>query len=226
VHDRLSRRGIGMTSPRARERLVTTLRDAGITDPHVLEAIRNVPRHLFIDEALANKAYDNISLPIGNGQTISQPYIVARMTATLSLADSNKKVLEVGTGSGYQTAILAELAGEVFTVERIAPLQERARSLLRQLSYKNIRYKHSDGGYGWPEKGPYDAIIVTCAPESIPEELLPQLKPGGRLVIPVGAGDEQQLYVITNTERGFEREYLEPVRFVPLVRQSSGDGRR
>ncbi|WP_281647476.1 protein-L-isoaspartate(D-aspartate) O-methyltransferase [Parendozoicomonas sp. Alg238-R29] len=208
--------GIGMTSQRTRDRLIERLYDQGITSHRVIDSIRSVPRHIFIDEALAHRAYEDTALPIGHNQTISQPFIVARMTEALLAAGPLKKVLEIGTGSGYQTAVLANLVDDVRTVERIQPLQARARQKLRMIKAHNVLFRHSDGGMGWPEEGPYNGILVTAAPENIPDELLQQLAVGGRLVIPVG-GQEQGLYRITRTESGFEKEYLEAVRFVPLL---------
>lgn len=209
--------GIGMTSARTRERLVERLRAKGIDDVAVLNAIRQTLRHLFVDEALASRAYEDTALPIGHGQTISQPFVVARMTAALLAGDTPAKVLEVGTGSGYQTAVLARLVPAVFTVERIAPLLERARSLLRERGFRNIRFKHSDGNWGWPEQGPFDGIIVTAAPEEVPKALLEQLAVGGRLVIPVGGRGVQQLLRITRRDEHYEQETLDHVSFVPLV---------
>ncbi|MTI14519.1 protein-L-isoaspartate(D-aspartate) O-methyltransferase [Sansalvadorimonas verongulae] len=205
-----------MTSQRTRDRLIERLYDQGITNHFVIDSIRSVPRHIFIDEALAHRAYEDTALPIGHNQTISQPFIVARMTEALLAGGPLKKVLEIGTGSGYQTAVLSSLVDNVRSVERIQPLQVKARQRLRMLKIYNVLFKHSDGGMGWPEEGPYDGILVTAAPESIPNELLQQLVVGGRLVIPVG-GEDQSLYCITRTETGFEKDLLEAVRFVPLL---------
>jgi protein-L-isoaspartate(D-aspartate) O-methyltransferase len=212
-------RGIGMTSQRTRERLVQRLSDKGISDPRVLEVIRNTPRHLFVDEALASRAYEDTALPIGHGQTISQPYVVARMTELLIQQKLPDKVLEVGTGCGYQTAILAQLVPEVCSVERIEGLLQQTRKRLRSLKLQsNIRMKHSDGSWGWPSKAPFDGIIVTAAPAVIPEALLQQLAPGGRLVIPVGRqGGVQQLAVVDRTDEGYEQEMFDAVSFVPLL---------
>ena len=209
-------KGIGMTSLRTRDRLIQRLYDQGISDHAVIDCIRSVPRHIFVDEALSHRSYEDTALPIGHGQTLSQPFIVARMTEALLAAGPLKRVLEVGTGSGYQTAVLAQLVEQVFTVERIKPLQDRARQRFRLLGMRNVICRHSDGVMGWPEGGEFDGILVTAAPEQVPDTLLQQLAPGGRLVIPVGGG-EQHLYRITRTETGFEQEYLEPVRFVPLL---------
>jgi len=209
--------GIGMTSRRTRERLIQRLREQGISDMRVLDVMLDTPRHLFLDEALAHRAYEDTALPIGFNQTISQPYIVARMTEVLLAAGPLDKVLEVGTGSGYQTAVLARLVGQVYSVERIRPLQEKAKDRFKRLKLYNIICRHSDGTMGWPEKMQFDGILVTAAPEQVPDELLQQLAPGGRLVIPVGR-DQQQLKLITRLDSGgFETQVLEFVRFVPLV---------
>ncbi|MDT8371244.1 MAG: protein-L-isoaspartate(D-aspartate) O-methyltransferase [Gammaproteobacteria bacterium] len=210
-------RGIGMTSQRTRDRLIMRLQEQGIKNSHVLAVMRELPRHLFVDEALASRAYEDTALPIGHSQTISQPYIVARMTEILVEGIPKSKVLEVGTGSGYQTAVLSRLVERVFSVERIAPLQNQARERFYQMKLNNIRLKHSDGSWGWPENAPYDAIIVTCAPEHVPEELLRQLAPGGRLVIPVGSSASQSLRVIDRNGNKFEQTELDPVSFVPLL---------
>lgn len=214
--------GIGMTSQRTRDRLIKRLRDMGIGDQRVLEAIRQTPRHLFVEEALASRAYEDTALPIGYGQTISQPYVVALMTQALLAGGPMTTVLEVGGGSGYQTAVLAGLVGEVYSVERIGPLMHLARQRLFSSGYRNIHYKVSDGSWGWPEHAPYDGIIVTAAAVEVPETLLQQLATGGRMVIPVGAGDGQALLLITANEQGVSRTHLEHVNFVPLI---SGQGR-
>lgn len=213
--------GIGMTSQRTRDRLIQRLREEGIRDERVLEAIRNVPRHLFVDEALATRAYEDTALPIGHGQTISQPYIVALMTQTLLAGGRLKKVLEVGTGSGYQTAVLAQLVDAVYSVERIEPLMKLARKRLREIGCRNVQIKLSDGSWGWKDHAPYDGIIVTAAPAEIPPALLDQLAPGARLVIPVGGTAMQELLLIQNTGKGLSQERLELVNFVPLVRDST-----
>jgi protein-L-isoaspartate(D-aspartate) O-methyltransferase len=207
--------GIGMTSRRTRMRLVQRLREAGIESDPVLETIGEVPRHIFLDEALAHRAYEDTSLPIGHNQTLSQPYIVARMTELL-LVHQPERVLELGTGSGYQTAILSKLFPRVHSVERIRPLQDRARDRLRQLQCRNVLLKHADGGMGWPERGPFDGIIVTAAPTHVPAELLQQLAEGGVLIAPVGEDQQVLVEVVRRGER-FERRELEPVRFVPLL---------
>ncbi|WP_132292618.1 protein-L-isoaspartate(D-aspartate) O-methyltransferase [Marinobacterium mangrovicola] len=207
-----------MTSRRTRDRLVTRLREQGIENDKVLTVVRDTPRHIFIDEALSHRAYEDSSLPIGFNQTISQPYIVARMTELLLEDGPRQNVLEVGTGSGYQTAILAQLVGQVYSVERIRPLQEKARKRIQQLRLHNVMLRHTDGGMGWPDRGPFDGILVTAAPEKVPEELLEQLTIGGVMVLPVGDGEGQILMRIRRTgEETFEREELEAVRFVPLL---------
>jgi len=211
-------KGIGMTSERTRGRLVTRLRDQGISDEIVLDTIRSTPRHLFIDEALAHRAYEDTALPIGFNQTISQPYIVARMTECLLAAGALSRVLEIGTGSGYQTAILAQLVEKVYTVERIQGLFDRARDHLKLLKIRNVQFKYDDGNIGWSDRGPFDGIIVTASPRHIPEDLLSQLGEGGRLIIPVGDTDaRQQLKLVTRQGDEFETEILEDVRFVPLL---------
>ncbi len=209
--------GIGMTSRRTRDRLIARLRDMGIDDERVLQAIKKVPRHLFIEEALASRAYEDTALPIGYGQTISQPYVVALMTQALFAERPLAKVLEVGSGSGYQTAILATLAAQVYSVERIGALLQTARRRLVTLGYRNVSCKLSDGNQGWPEHAPYDGILVTAAPAEIPETLVTQLAVGGRMVIPVGDVDIQELWLIRNTGTGTSRSRLEDVKFVPLV---------
>jgi protein-L-isoaspartate(D-aspartate) O-methyltransferase len=210
-------RGIGMTSQRTRERLIQRLYEEGLSNAHVLEAIRRTPRHLFVDEALAHRAYEDTALPIGNNQTISQPYMVARMSELLLAAGPLDKVLEIGTGSGYQTAILAQLVERVFSVERIQSLQDKAKERLVQLNLRNVVFRWGDGWEGWNALGPYNGIIVTAAAANVPQALLDQLAPGGRLVIPVGAGDVQELLLIVREEHGFSRHVLDAVRFVPLL---------
>lgn len=209
--------GIGMTSQRTRDRLIRRLEQEGIEDRRVLNVMRTAPRHLFVEEAMASHAYDDTALPIGHGQTISQPYVVARMTEALLEIPDTEKVLEVGTGSGYQAYILSQLYGHVFTVERIQGLYRRTHQLMRDLRVRNITMRYSDGSWGLPEHGPYKAIMVTAAPEQVPEALLEQLDLGGRMVIPVGAGETQELMIIDRTEAGFERRVIERVRFVPLL---------
>lgn len=204
-----------MTSRRTRMRLVQRLKESGIESDRVLEVMGQIPRHIFLDEALSHRAYEDTSLPIGYGQTLSQPYIVARMTELL-LKHEPARVLELGTGSGYQTAVLSQLFDQIYSVERIKPLQDRARDRLRQMSIRNVMLKHADGGMGWPERGPFDGIIVTAAPMEVPTELLDQLADGGVLVAPVGE-EHQVLVEVTRNGDKFERRELEPVRFVPLL---------
>ena len=207
-----------MTSQRTRDRLVERLRDKGIKNERVLEVIRTTPRHLFVDEAMAHRAYEDTALPIGHGQTISQPYMVARMTEVLLEAGVPDVVLEVGTGSGYQSAILSRLVPKVYTVERISALLQKAREAHRKLGLMNVYSKHSDGSWGWAPNAPYAGIMVTAAPESVPPGLLEQLAVGGRMVIPVGTVDGvQQLTLFTRTEEGVEETMLELARFVPLL---------
>jgi protein-L-isoaspartate(D-aspartate) O-methyltransferase len=214
--------GIGMTSQRTRERLVGRLLDQGIKDWAVLDLIRNTPRHIFLEEALAHKAYEDVALPIGYNQTISQPFVVAKMTeAILAGRDPSheklRNVLEIGTGCGYQTAIIAQLAEKVASVERIRPLLEKAKKNLALLSLRNISFRHDDGTVGWPQKAPFDAIIAAAAPQRIPEELLHQLADGGRLVIPVGGDGVQELTLVRREGDSFKSEVIAAVRFVPMI---------
>ncbi len=210
--------GIGMTSARTRERLITRLREQGIRDEAVLERIRDVPRHLFVDEALATRAYEDTALPIGFGQTISQPYIVARMTEALLQNVRLYNVLEIGTGCGYQTSVLAPLVARMGTIERVGPLLDRAKERLKELAINNVRFRHGDGYLGWKALGPYDGILVAAAPEEIPKPLLEQLSPnGGRLVVPVGPDGAQELVRITRRDEHYSRERLGGVAFVPLL---------
>ena len=213
----MSQQGIGMTSQRTRERLIQRLMDQGITRFEVLEAIRSVPRHLFVDEALAHRSYEDTALPIGYGQTLSQPYVVARMSELALAQGRPKKVLELGSGSGYQTAILASLVDEICAIERIKPLLERARKQLRALRVRNVRLRHGDGLDGWASEAPFDLILGAAAPEHLPTQLLEQLAPGGRLILPVG-GERQQLTMVTATPEGYVEEAIEEVNFVPMVR--------
>jgi protein-L-isoaspartate(D-aspartate) O-methyltransferase len=205
-----------MTSMRTRERLVQRLREQGISNEAVLDRIRTVPRHIFVDEALASRAYEDTALPIGFGQTISQPYIVARMSEALLEGGPLEKVLEVGTGCGYQTAVLSSLVGKIYTIERIEALLERAKLRVKELQLRNVRFKHGDGYEGWALGAPYDGILVAAAPLSVPESLLAQLAVGGRLVMPVGSEGRQQLLRLTRTEEGVTQEILGAVSFVPL----------
>ncbi|WP_043308576.1 protein-L-isoaspartate(D-aspartate) O-methyltransferase [Aquipseudomonas alcaligenes] len=215
--DHLQRQGVGMTSQRTRERLIERLYEEGLSNPHVLEVIRRTPRHLFVDEALAHRAYEDTALPIGHNQTISQPYIVGRMTELLLAGGPLDKVLEIGTGSGYQTAVLAQLVERVFSVERIQALQDRAKERLVELKLRNVVFRWGDGWEGWNALGPYNGIIVTAAATEVPQALLDQLAIGGRLVIPVGAGETQELLLIVREEDGYSRHVLDLVRFVPLL---------
>ncbi|HEX4648675.1 MAG TPA: protein-L-isoaspartate(D-aspartate) O-methyltransferase [Steroidobacteraceae bacterium] len=209
--------GIGMTSARTRDRLVQRLREQGIANLAVLERIRNVPRHIFVDEALGSRAYEDTALPIGYGQTISQPYIVARMTEALLEACPAENVLEVGTGCGYQTAVLAPLVGRLHTIERIEPLLARARERIKELGIRNVRFRHGDGTLGWNAQAPFDGILVAAAPLTVPDALIRQLKVGGRLIVPIGPEGEQELVRFTRGEPRVERESLGPVAFVPLL---------
>lgn len=209
--------GIGMTSARTRDRLVQRLREQGVTNLAVLDRVRNVPRHIFVDEALGSRAYEDTALPIGFGQTISQPYIVATMTAALLEAGALDNVLEVGTGCGYQTAILAPLVTRVSTIERIEPLLARARLRLKELGIRNVRFRHGDGALGWKAHAPFDGILVAAAPLTVPDALIRQLRVGGRLIVPVGPEGEQELVRFTRREQRVERDSLGSVAFVPLV---------
>jgi protein-L-isoaspartate(D-aspartate) O-methyltransferase len=220
VIDDQRRHGIGMTSARTRERLIERLKAEGIKNPAVLDRLRAVPRHLFVDEALASRAYEDTALPIGFGQTISQPYIVAAMTEALLEGTSGRKlerVLEVGTGCGYQTAVLAAFARHVYSVERIQPLMQRARSTLAELKITNVSLRYADGWRGWPSQAPFQGIVVTAAPEHVPAELSAQLDEGGVLMIPIGAPRDQTLLRITRVGSELHREELMAVSFVPLV---------
>ena len=212
--------GIGMTSERTRLRMIEGLRKDGITDESVLAAMLEIPRHAFVDEGIASRAYDDVPLPIGHGQTISSPFIVALMTQLVlerpPAAGAMGKVLEIGTGCGYQSAILAKLVKELYTLERIAPLMDKARRHLRDLRIYNVRFKHADGHAGYVEGAPYDAILMTASASHVPRGLKEQLAPGGRLVLPVGV-DDQWLHVIDRTESGFSERKREAVRFVPLL---------
>lgn len=208
-------KGIGMTSRRTRMRLVDRLREKGIRNEDVLSVIGETPRHIFLDEALSHRAYEDTALPIGHNQTISQPYTVARMTELL-LESSPRRVLELGTGSGYQAAILAQLVDEVYSVERIAPLLERAQQRFRKLGFRNLSARHSDGGMGWPERGPFDAVIVTAAPSELPVELLRQMKEGARMIVPLG-DEKQSLTIVTKRGDSYDQKVIEPAMFVPFL---------
>lgn len=209
--------GIGMTSNRTRQRMIDRLRQRGIADERVLMAMAQIPRHLFIDEALAHRAYEDDALPIKYGQTISQPYVVARMTEEVIRDAMPQKVLELGTGSGYQAAVLGQLAEQVFSVERIDKLTRSARRLFIKLGYQNIRCKTADGFAGWPNEAPFDTIIITAAPESVPFDLLDQLVVGGKMILPVGDGRKQKLIALVKQEHGYQETILGDVIFVPLL---------
>jgi protein-L-isoaspartate(D-aspartate) O-methyltransferase len=209
--------GIGMTSARTRDRLVQRLREQGISNLAVLDRIRNVPRHIFVDEALGSRAYEDTALPIGFGQTISQPFIVARMTEALLEGGSLHSVLEVGTGCGYQTTVLSPLVDRLYTIERIEPLMIRAKERLKELGIRNVRFRYGDGIAGWKAHAPFDGILVAAAPLTVPEALIKQLKVGGRLLVPVGPEGEQELIRFTRKEQRVEKESLGPVAFVPLL---------
>lgn len=209
--------GIGMTSQRTRDRLASTLVEMGIKSNAVLDVIRKTPRHLFVDEALASRAYENTALPIGFSQTISQPYTVAKMTEALIKDRKLENVLEVGTGCGYQTVVMAQFAKRVYTVERINGLLIRARERFQKLGYTNIRTKHADGNIGWPVHAPFDGIIVAAAPIGVPDALREQLAINGRLIIPVGDAGDQKLLLITRREDGYEEQVIDSVSFVPML---------
>lgn len=218
MQSKSSIQGIGMTSARTRDRLVERLRKGGIRSTAVLEQIRNVPRHLFVDEALASRAYEDTALPIGLGQTISQPYVVARMSEALLDGFEGDSVLEIGTGCGYQTAVLAPLVKKIYTVERIRELYQKSRQRLRDLDIYNVQFRPGDGWEGWVKYAPYDGILVAAAAAEVPQKLLEQLAPGGRLIIPVGPSGRQDLIVVTRTGDQYEQESLGEVSFVPLVK--------
>ncbi|MEN7343130.1 MAG: protein-L-isoaspartate(D-aspartate) O-methyltransferase [Pseudomonadota bacterium] len=210
--------GIGMTSARTRERLISRLKEQGVRSPSVLARIRDVPRHIFVDEALASRAYEDTALPIGLGQTISQPYIVARMTEALLEDGPLENVLEVGTGCGYQTAVLSPLVKRIFSIEYLPALLHKTKRRLGQLDLYNIRYRQGDGWLGWPKYGPYDGIIVAAAPELIPTALLEQLAPNGRLILPLGPPRNQRLLKVTRVDDDYKQADLGPASFVPLVK--------
>jgi protein-L-isoaspartate(D-aspartate) O-methyltransferase len=210
-------RGMGLASDVSRKRLIDEVRSWGVKDERVLQALVEVPRHEFLEDAFKGRAYENNALPIGLSQTISQPYIVALMTEAVLQGGKPHKVLEIGTGSGYQTAVLAELVPTVFTVERLRMLSQQARTRLERLGYDNILFTYADGMNGWPAHAPYDAIVVTAAAERVPEALLAQLAPGGRMVVPVGTPGQQRLQLITRGDKGFSTRELGDVSFVPLL---------
>ena len=209
--------GIGMTSARTRDRLVQRLREQGISNLTVLDRIRNTPRHIFVDEALGSRAYEDTALPIGFGQTISQPYIVARMTEALLEGGPLGSVLEVGTGCGYQSAVLAPLVERLYTIERIGALIDRAKERLKELEIRHVKFQHGDGTQGWKSQAPFEGILVAAAPLAVPPALLEQLAPGGRLIVPVGEEGKQELMRYTRREQGVMRESLGRVAFVPLL---------
>ena len=218
LSQQLNFNGIGMTSLRTRERLLGRLMEQGIKNMQVLDIIRSTPRHIFLDEALSHRAYEDVALPIGYGQTISQPYVVAKMTEIVSASRRLKSVLEIGTGCGYQTAVISRIAEKVYTIERIKPLLDRAKKNLKLLGIRNVEFKHDDGSLGWEERGPFDAIITTAAPQMVPSELYQQLSPEeGSLVIPVGVDNQQDLQHIVKSGQSIRTENLGSVRFVPLL---------
>lgn len=208
--------GAGMTSARTRSRMIDRIKQLGVEDPRVLTVMGHVPRHVFVDEALSHKAYDDTALPIGYGQTISQPYIVARMTELALGAAQHEKVLEIGTGCGYQAAVLSQLFKTVYSIERIAQLSKAARDRLNQLGLRNVRVRHADGSLGLPDAAPFDVILIAAAAPIVPEDLIDQLSLGGRLIFPVG-GEDQELRLIERQEDGVIETRLEKVRFVPLL---------
>ena len=218
LSQQLNFNGIGMTSLRTRERLLGRLMEQGIKNMQVLDIIRSTPRHIFLDEALSHRAYEDVALPIGYGQTISQPYVVAKMTEIVSASRRLKSVLEIGTGCGYQTAVISRIAEKVYTIERIKPLLDRAKKNLKLLGIRNVEFKHDDGSLGWEERAPFDAIITTAAPQMVPAELYQQLSPEeGSLVIPVGVDNQQDLKHIVKSGQNIRTENLGSVRFVPLL---------
>jgi protein-L-isoaspartate(D-aspartate) O-methyltransferase len=216
---RINRDGIGMTSRRTRDRMLSRLQELGISDIRVLQAMSNVPRHLFVEEGLSTRAYEDTALPIGHKQTISQPYTVAKMTELLIADGVPERVLEIGTGSGYQAAVLDEIGIEVYSVERIESLVRQAKKRLWDLGYRRVRAQAAGPVVGWPEKGPYSAIIVTAGAEAIPPDLYDQLETGGRLVAPVGQGEEQMMMLVVKTDEGLEQQAVESAKFVPLILQ-------
>ena len=213
-----SQRGIGMTSERTRERLIDRLKEQGIKSRIVLDQIKKVPRHIFVDEALSSRAYEDTALPIGHGQTISQPYIVARLTEVLLKHVNGNKILEIGTGCGYQTAVLSPLFKKIYSVERINPLLVKTKKRLRSLGIYNVNYRHDDGWNGWEKYGPYDGIIVAAAAPRVPEKLLHQLEIGGTLIMPFGEKEKQELVIVYRDGDNFDYKRLGAVSFVPLVK--------
>ena len=211
----IDRHGIGMTSQRTRKRLIELLREMGIENEQVLQVMLSIPRHLFVDEALATRAYENTALPIGYGQTISQPYIVALMTAELVANGNRGKVLEIGTGCGYQTAILSQLSGQVYSVERIQQLHRNARDRLYDLGVRNVTFRHADGFEGLEQHAPFDGILAAAVSDDVPIELTDQLAVGGRLIMPISEGQQQKLIVIDKTIEGLQESVIETVNFVP-----------
>jgi protein-L-isoaspartate(D-aspartate) O-methyltransferase len=209
--------GRGLSHARARQRLAERLAATGIQDERVIAAVTQVPRHLFVDEALATHAYEDSALPIGQGQTISQPYMVARMTEALLAPDCCSTVLEIGTGSGYQTAVLASLVRRVYSIERVASLWQRADARLKALRYRNVRLRYGDGALGWQEYAPFDGILITAAADGVPRRLAAQLAPGGRMVLPLNGANGQVLVRLTRRKLGFRHEVLESVTFVPML---------
>ncbi len=215
--DEIALQGRGMTSQRTRDRLISRLRDSGIKDPRVLDVMRTVPRHFFVEEALASRAYDDTALPIGHGQTISQPYVVARMSELLIESGLPERVLEIGTGSGYQAAVLAQLGIAVYTIERIKSLLDQARARFRALKLWNVRTRHGDGAEGWAQYAPFGGILLTAAPEDVPSALFEQLAVGGRLIAPVGSAGRQELRVFERTPTAIECRVISEVSFVPML---------
>ncbi len=213
-------KGIGMTSDRTRQRLIERLWEQGIRSEAVLKRIAEVPRHIFVDEALASRAYEDTALPIGHGQTISQPFIVARMTEALLEHITPGDILEVGTGCGYQTAVLSPFVKRVFSIERLNPILWGAKQRIRALDIYNVQFRRGDGWLGWKKHAPFDGILVAAAPDNLPQELLEQLKPGGRMVIPVGPAGQQRLIAIDRLGNRFEQHDLGAVSFVPLVAEA------
>lgn len=217
MNTRVDIEGVGMTSARTRARLIDRLRRQGITDETVLEVIQSVPRHLFVDEALSHRAYEDSALPIGFNQTISQPYTVARMTELLLQGARPMRVLEIGTGCGYQAAVLAALVEQVFTIERISGLAEKARRTLSDLGIQNVIQRHNDGANGWQERAPFDGMLITASPHQVPPSLFAQLAEGGRMILPLAQDGKQYLTRVTRIQGEMSVETIEPAKFVPLL---------